>query len=159
MSYKEFMDTELPLVLLVEDNEDDEVMVRRAMERTAARAELIVARSGAEALELVQGPSFEHIVPRLQLVLLDQNLPEIPGPDVLRAIRADRRTRMIPIVMFTSSTNEEELASAYESGANGYVRKPVDYAEFMRSLEKALGYWLGVNVPYPAAVPEGLFFG
>jgi len=153
------MDTELPLVLLVEDNPDDEVMVRRAMERTAARAELIVAHSGPEALELVHGKSFESVVPRLQLVFLDQSLPIVSGPDVLRAIRSDRRTRMIPIVMLTSSTNEDELASAYESGANGYVRKPVDYADFMRALEKALAYWLSVNVPYPASVPEGLFFG
>jgi two-component system response regulator len=153
------MDTELPLVLLVEDNPEDEIMVRRAMERAAARAELIVAHSGAEALELVHGKSFGHVVPRLKLVLLDQKLPEMSGPDVLRAVRNDRRTRMIPIVMLTSSSDEDLLASAYESGANGYVRKPVDYNEFMKALEKALAYWLGVNVAYPAPVPEGLFFG
>ena len=153
------MDTELPLVLLVEDDPDDEVMVRRAMERTSARAELIVARSGPEALELVHGEKFEQVVPRLQLIFLDQSLPQMSGPEVLRAIRSDRRTRMIPIVMLTSSTDEALLASAYESGANGYVRKPVDYGEFMKALEKALSYWLGVNVPYPVPVPEGLFFG
>lgn len=153
------MDTELPLVLLVEDNPDDEVMVRRAMERTAARAELVIAHDGPEALKLVHGESFAQVVPRLKLIFLDQTLPAMSGPDVLRAIRHDRRTRMIPIVMLTSSTDEEALASAYESGANGYVRKPVDYNEFMKSLEKALAYWLGVNVPYPVHVPEGLFFG
>jgi two-component system response regulator len=153
------MDTELPLVLLVEDDPDDEVMVRRAMERTSARAELLVARNGPEALELVHGDKFEQVVPRLQLIFLDQSLPQISGPEVLKAIRSDRRTRMIPIVMLTSSTDEALLATAYESGANGYVRKPVDYAEFMKSLEKALSYWLGVNVPYPVPVPEGLFFG
>ncbi len=153
------MDTELPLVLLVEDDPDDEVMVRRALERTTARAELIVARSGPEALELVHGANFEQIVPRLKLVFLDQSLPQVSGPEVLKAIRGDRRTRMMPIVMLTSSTDEALLASAYESGANGYVRKPVDYAEFMKALEKALSYWLGVNVPYPVPVAEGLFFG
>jgi two-component system, response regulator len=153
------MDTELPLVLLVEDNPDDEIMVRRAMERTAARAELIVVHTGTEALELVHGPDFAQIVPRLQLVFLDQSLPSLSGPEVLRAIRNDRRTRMIPIVMLTSSEDEDALAHAYESGANGYVRKPVDYNDFMKALEKALGYWLGVNVPYPVPVPEGLFFG
>jgi len=153
------MDTELPLVLLVEDNPDDEVMVRRAMERTAARAELVVVHTGTEALELVHGKSFAQIVPRLKLVFLDQSLPALSGPEVLKAIRNDRRTRMIPIVMLTSSEDEEALASAYESGANGYVRKPVDYGEFMKALEKALAYWLGVNVPYPVPVPEGLFFG
>jgi len=93
------------------------------------------------------------------LIFLDQSLPMMSGPDVLRAIRNDRRTRMIPIVMLTSSLDESELATAYESGANGYVRKPTDYAEFMKALEKALGYWLAVNVPYPVPVPEGLFFG
>jgi two-component system response regulator len=153
------MDTELPLVLLVEDNPDDEVMVRRAMERASARAELIVAHSGAEAMDHLHGDEFAQIVPRLKLVFLDQSLPVMSGPDVLRAIRNDRRTRMIPIVMLTSSTDEDLLASAYESGANGYVRKPVNYDEYMRALEKALGYWLGVNVPYPVPVPEGLFFG
>lgn len=153
------MDTELPLVLLVEDNPDDEVMVRRAMERTAARAELVIARDGPEALGLLHGESFAQVVPRLKLIFLDQTLPAMSGPDVLKAIRHDRRTRMIPIVMLTSSTDEGALANAYESGANGYVRKPVDYNEFMRSLEKALAYWLGVNVPYPVNVPEGLFFG
>lgn len=153
------MDTELPLVLLVEDDPDDEVMVRRALERTSARAELLVARSGPEALELVHGENFEQIVPRLKLVFLDQSLPQMSGPEVLKAIRGDRRTRMIPIVMLTSSTDEALLASAYESGANGYVRKPVDYGEFMKALEKALSYWLGVNVPYPVPVAEGLFFG
>lgn len=153
------MDTELPLVLLVEDNPDDEIMVRRAMERTAARAELVVVHTGAEALELVHGKSFGQIVPRLKLVFLDQSLPVLSGPEVLKAIRNDRRTRMIPIVMLTSSEDEDALANAYESGANGYVRKPVDYSEFMKALEKALAYWLGVNVPYPVPVPEGLFFG
>ncbi|MEA2554647.1 MAG: two-component system, response regulator [Fimbriimonadaceae bacterium] len=153
------MDSELPLVLLVEDDPDDEVMVRRAMERTAARAELLVARSGPEALDLVLGDNFARVVPRLKLVFLDQSLPSLSGPDVLKAIRHDRRTRMIPIVMLTSSTDEDALAGAYESGANGYVRKPVDYNEFMKSLEKALAYWLGVNVPYPVPVREGLFFG
>src|SRR5438874_577718 len=123
MSYKHQMDTELPLVLLVEDNPDDEVMVRRAMERTAARAELVVAHSGPEALDLVHGESFGQVVPRLQLIFLDQTLPALSGPEVLRAIRHDRRTRMIPIVMLTSSTDEDALAGAYESGANGYVRK------------------------------------
>jgi two-component system response regulator len=153
------MDTELPLVLLVEDNPDDEVMVRRAMERTAARAELVVVHNGTEGLELVHGKSFAQTVPRLKLILLDQSLPGISGPEVLKAIRNDRRTRMIPIVMLTSSEDEDALTNAYESGANGYVRKPVDYNEFMKALEKALAYWLGVNVPYPVPVPEGLFFG
>lgn len=153
------MDTELPLVLLVEDSPDDEVMVRRAMERASARAELVIARSGPEALQLVHGESFGEIVPRLKLIFLDQTLPGMSGPEVLKAVRHDRRTRMIPIVMLTSSTDENALANAYESGANGYVRKPVDYNEYMRSLEKALAYWLGVNVPYPINVPEGLFFG
>ena len=153
------MDSELPLVLLVEDDPDDEIMVRRAMERAAARAELLVARSGSEALQMLQGDDFAQIVPRLKLVFLDQSLPGIPGPEVLKAIRHDRRTRMIPIVMLTSSTDPGALANAYESGANGYVRKPVDYNEFMRLLGKALDYWLGVNVPYPVNEPEGLFFG
>lgn len=153
------MDTELPLVLLVEDNPDDEVMVRRAMERTTARAELVVVHTGTEALELLHGKRIADIVPRLKLVFLDQSLPALSGPEVLKAIRNDRRTRMIPIVMLTSSDDEAALTNAYESGANGYVRKPVDYNEFMKALEKALGYWLGVNVPYPVPVPEGLFFG
>lgn len=153
------MDTELPLVLLVEDDPDDEVMVRRAMERTAARAELAVVHTGSEALEFVHGKQFAQVVPRLKLVFLDQNLPGMSGPEVLRAIRNDRRTRMIPIVMLTSSEDEEALTNAYESGANGYVRKPEDYGDFMKALEKAFAYWLGVNVPYPVPVPEGLFFG
>ena len=153
------MDTELPLVLLVEDNPDDEIVVRRAMERTAARAELVVVHTGTEALELVHGPKFAEVVPRLKLILLDQSLPAMSGPEVLQAIRNDRRTRMIPIVMVTSSEDEDALANAYESGANGYVRKPTDYNDFMKALEKALAYWLGVNVPYPVPVPDGLFFG
>ena len=146
------MDTELPLVLLVEDNPDDEIMVRRAMERTAARAELIVVHTGTEALELVHGPDFAQIVPRLLLVFLDQSLPRLSGPEVIKDIRNDRRTRMIPLVMLTSSEDVEALADAYESGANGYVRKPVDFAEFLEAV-KVLGfYWLMLNeIPPPGA--------
>ena len=145
------MDTELPLVLLVEDDPDDEVMVRRAMERTSARAELLVARNGPEALELVHGDKFEQVVPRLQLIFLDQSLPQISGPEVLKAIRSDRRTRMIPIVMLTSSTDEALLATAYESGANGYVRKPVDFAEFLNATRQLGLYWLMLNEAPPLA--------
>jgi two-component system response regulator len=136
----------------VEDNPDDEELTRRALERNNIRNEVVVARDGAEALDLLfatgshagQNP----VVPTV--VLLDLKLPKLDGLEVLRRIRADETTRLIPVVILTSSKQEQDLIEGYSSGANSYVRKPVDFAKFVEAVRQLGLYWLVVNEHPPA---------
>ena len=137
------------IILLVEDDPDDEALTRRALEKNNVRNELVVARDGQEALDYLRG------APRLpELVLLDLKLPKIDGFEVLRRLRADERTRLLPVVVLTSSNEQRDVASSYSLGANSYVRKPVDFKEFTEAARQLGLYWLLLNEP-PPAVPGG----
>ncbi len=139
-------------ILLVEDKPDDVVLTRRAFGKTAIPTDIVVASDGAEALDYVLATG-AHAARRASatpdLVLLDLQLPKVDGFEVLRRIRADPRTRRLPIVILTSSTEEGDVARSYDLGANSYVRKPVDFAEFVEAARQLAFYWLTINEPPP----------
>jgi two-component system, response regulator len=138
------------LVLLVEDNEDDELLTIDALKTAGIASEVAIARDGAEALDYVFG-SGDHSGRRDGLlpsvVILDLRLPKIPGLEVLRRIRANDRTRRLPVVVLTSSDEESDLKASYANGANSYVRKPVHHEEFRRAVQELGLYWLIRNFP------------
>jgi two-component system response regulator len=131
-------------ILLVEDNPDDELLTRRAFEKNRIGNRIVVAHDGVEALEILFGGGE---LP--QLVLLDLKLPRIDGLEVLRRVRADDRTRLLPVVVLTSSREERDLVESYRLGANSYVRKPVDFDEFVEAARQLGLYWLLLNEPPP----------
>ncbi|HUG22506.1 response regulator [Piscinibacter sp.] len=136
------------VILLVEDNPDDVALTLRAFKRSHLMNPLVVARDGVEALDFLfaRGAHADRASKELPtLVILDLKLPKLDGLGVLKAIRADERTRFLPVVILTSSKEEHDLVSGYTLGANSYVRKPVDFAEFIEAV-KVLGiYWLMIN--------------
>lgn len=135
-------------ILLVEDNRDDEELAVRALRKHNVANKITIARDGAEALELLLGPGADTRL-RPQLVLLDLNLPRLSGLDVLKRLRADERTRLLPVVVLTSSKEEEDILNSYSLGANAYVRKPVEFGRFVEAV-KTLGlFWMVVNEPPP----------
>jgi len=136
-------------ILLVEDNEDDIVLTRRALTRNNISNPLIVARDGAEALELLLGENGSSIKPAV--VLLDLHLPKVDGFSVLKQLRADERTKLTPIVVLTSSREEQDVIAGYELHANSYIRKPVDFERFTEAVRQIGVYWLLLNEPAPAA--------
>ena len=142
------MNTTSP-ILLVEDNEDDIVLTRRALTRNNISNPLIVARDGAEALELLLGENGSSIKPAV--VLLDLHLPKVDGFSVLKQLRADERTKLTPIVVLTSSKEEQDVIAGYELHANSYIRKPVDFERFTEAVRQIGVYWLLLNEPAPAA--------
>jgi two-component system, response regulator len=135
------------MILLVEDNPDDEALTLRAVRKYMPYG-IVVARDGAEALEFLFGTG-RHAGRDLALspllVLLDLKLPKVNGLEVLRRIREDSRTRPIPVIVFTSSTEEQDILDSYRLGANSYIRKPVDYGQFCDDMKQVMTYWLGVN--------------
>jgi len=136
------------LILLVEDNEDDEELALLAFDQSRIANEMIVVRDGQEAIDYLLGTEAQagkdaKTMP--QLVLLDVNLPKINGHEVLRRLRADPRTRRLPVVMLTSSREEEDMLTSYDLGANSYVRKPVDFARFAETILQMQMYWLVLN--------------
>lgn len=136
-------------ILLVEDNPDDEALTRRAFERSTVANDLQVVRDGQEALDHLFGEGASSR-PTPALILLDLKLPKVDGLEVLKQIRVHERTRLIPVVILTSSVEETDLVAVYSSGANSYVRKPVDFEEFSESVRQLGLYWLVVNeVPRP----------
>ena len=138
-------------VLLVEDNASDEALALRALRKTNIGDNVVVVRDGAEALDYLLGPDRDlpDVRAMPHLVLLDLNLPKIDGLEVLRRIRADERTKLLPVVILTSSKEEQDLITGYSLGANSYVRKPVDFSEFLEAV-KVLGiYWLMMNESPP----------
>jgi two-component system response regulator len=139
----------MPTILLVEDNPDDEELTRIAFEESNLANQLVVARDGVEALEYL----LDSQRPLPQMVLLDLKLPKLNGLEVLRRLRADERTRFLPVVILTSSDEERDLFDSYGLGANSYVRKPVDFAQFVESVRQLGLYWLVLNrtPPAPAA--------
>lgn len=143
-------------ILLVEDNPDDVELTLRALKKNNIANEVIVANDGVEALDLVFGtrkhPGRDPSK-NLALVLLDLKLPRVDGLEVLRRIRADERSRLLPVVILTSSKEEQDLVNGYALGANSYIRKPVDFAQFTEAVRQLGLYWLVLNEPPP--VPRG----
>jgi CheY-like chemotaxis protein len=135
-------------ILLVEDNPDHEALTIRALKKAHVLNDIIVAHDGAEALELLfglEGASGRLPIPLPQLVLLDLKLPKVDGLEVLRRMREDPRTRLIPVVVLTSSDEEGDVATSYRLGANSYVCKPVDFVQFMDATKQLGLYWLVLN--------------
>jgi len=134
------------MILLVEDNRDDETLTVEAL-RMDTNAHVEIVRDGREALDYL----FDDAKEMPHLVLLDLNLPEIDGLDVLQRIRKDDRTRLIPVVILTGFNAPIDVAAAYRYGANSYVRKPVDFEQFAEVIHQLGTYWLVVNEPPPDA--------
>jgi two-component system response regulator len=139
--------------LLVEDNPDDEALTLRAFKKSDIRNEVVVLRDGAEALAYLF-PGNGDTVPRPALILLDLNLPKVGGLEVLRRMRADERTQMIPVVVLTSSKLDEDILDSYRNGANAYVRKPVNFSDFAEAVRTLGVFWLLLNEPVPDRQPE-----
>ena len=137
------------VILLVEDNPDDEALTLRALRRAKVSNEVVVARDGAEALECLFGTSGGRAPVSAQVVLLDLKLPKLDGLEVLRRLRADPRTALLPVVILTSSNEEQDRIEGYKLGANSYVRKPVDFGQFAEAVGHLGLYWLLLNQPPP----------
>ncbi len=136
------------VILLVEDNQDDEELATLAFERNRIANAMVVVRDGQEALDYLLGTEARgglDAKPLPQLVLLDLKLPKIDGLSVLRRLRAHPRTRLLPVVVLTSSREEEDLLTSYALGANSYVRKPVEFSRFAEAIHQLQMYWLVLN--------------
>lgn len=136
------------IILLVEDNPDDEALTLRALKKSNLRNEVVVARDGVEALDYLFGTGqYEgrdtNLMPHL--ILLDLKLPKIDGLEVLERLRADPRTELLPVVVLTSSIEQEDLIKSYRLRANSYVRKPVDFTQFAVAIQQLGLYWLVLN--------------
>jgi len=127
-------------ILLVEDNADDEQLTLRALKKNGIANDIQVARSGEEAVEKLLGAG-----PLPQLMLLDLNLPKMNGLDVLKRVRAEPKTKLLPVVVLTTSKQEQDIISSYTLGANAYVRKPVDFAQFAEAVQTLGLFWLVLN--------------
>jgi two-component system response regulator len=139
-------------ILLVEDNPDDEALTLRAFRKNNIKNDIVVARDGAEAIDYVfaTGAHAGRDVGDLpEVVLLDLKLPKVDGLEVLRRIREDERTRLLPVVILTSSKEEQDLAAGYRLGCNSYVRKPVNFDDFIEAVNRLGLYWLLLNEPPP----------
>ncbi|GFO62418.1 response regulator [Geomonas paludis] len=134
------------MILLVEDNPDDEALTLRAIRKHMPYG-IVVARDGAEALDHLFGTGRNggESTPTPLLVLLDLKLPKVNGLEVLRRMREEAKTRSIPVIVFTSSTEEQDILDSYRLGANSYIRKPVDYSQFCENMKQVMNYWLSVN--------------
>lgn len=133
-------------ILLVEDNPDDEKLTIRALKKNRIVNEVVVAHDGAEAVEILSNGRADPI----GLVLLDLKLPKIGGLEVLKRLRADPRTKLLPVVILTSSKEDTDLVQGYRLGANSYIRKPVDFPQFVDAVASLGMYWLVLNEPPPA---------
>ncbi|HEY3780869.1 MAG TPA: response regulator [Fimbriimonadaceae bacterium] len=133
-------------ILLVEDNADDEKLTLRAMRQSEIPNIVVVARDGAEALQYILGHSTNPSrMPAL--ILLDLKLPKVSGLEVLEKLRSDARTQTLPVVVLSSSDEQRDIEQSYLLGANSYIRKPVDFEEFIDSVRQLGQYWLTINLP------------
>jgi CheY-like chemotaxis protein len=142
-------------ILLIEDNPSDIELTRRALERSHVANELVVVQDGQEALDYLFGTGAHagrEVSDLPSVTLLDLKLPRVPGLEVLRAIRADPRTRRTPVVILTSSNEEHDVATSYDLGVNSYIQKPVDFTRFAEAIRQLGLYWLLLNEAPPKAV-------
>ena len=140
------------IILLIEDNPDDEALTLRALEKNNIKNDVVVARNGAEALDYLFGTgpyAGRDLTVMPQVTLLDLKLPKIDGLEVLRQLRANELTRLLPVVILTSSNEEQDRVNGYGLGANSYVRKPIDFGQFMDAVRQLGLYWLILNEPAP----------
>src|SRR5512138_3300534 len=140
-------------ILLVEDNADDEALTLRALNKSKVANRIDVVRDGAEALDyLFCTGAYANRDPLdlPQVILLDLKLPKVDGLEVLRRLRADERTRLLPVVILTSSKEEQDMIRGYGYGANSYVRKPIDFNQFVEAVNQLGLYWLVLNEPPPS---------
>ena len=140
------------VILLVEDNPDDEALTLRALKKNNIQNDVVVARDGVEALDYLFGTGNHtgrdtSVTP--SVTLLDLKLPKIDGLEVLKKIRADERTKFMPVVILTSSKEEQDLINGYKLGANSYIRKPVDFSQFIEAVRHLGLYWLLLNEAAP----------
>ena len=140
------------IILLVEDNPNDIELTLRAFEKCNVKSEIVVARDGEQAIQYLftTGPHADrdpNVMP--EMVLLDMKLPKIDGLGVLRRMRADKRTKRLPVVVLTSSKEEKDIVSSYDLGANSFIRKPVDFVQFIDAARQLGLYWLFLNEPAP----------
>jgi len=143
------------IILLVEDNPSDVGLTRRALAKSHVANELVVAEDGREALDYLFGAGAHagrDVTEMPALVLLDLKLPKVDGLQVLRQIRADDRTSRLPVVILTTSREEQDVAQSYDLGANSYIRKPVDFTQFAQAVEQMGLYWLVLNESAPPKV-------
>ena len=143
------------IILLVEDNPDDEALTLRALKKNNILNEVVVAHDGVEALNYLFGSGMytgRDISVMPQFILLDLKLPKVDGLEVLRRLRADNRTKLLPVVILTSSKEEQDLINGYNFGANSYIRKPVDFTQFMEAVRQLGLYWLVLNESLPRRV-------
>jgi CheY-like chemotaxis protein len=142
-------------ILLVEDNPDDELLALRALKKTGVKNEVVVAHDGVEALDYLfaSGPHSGRdpaVMPKL--ILLDLKLPKVNGLEVLRRLRSHERTRLLPVVILSSSREHQDMLDGYSLGANSYVRKPVNFEQFVMAVELLRRYWLVLNEDPPGAM-------
>lgn len=134
------------VVLLVEDNPDDEMLTLRALEKSDLPSRVVVVRDGIEALDYFFGPrSRPNQHPWPHLVLLDLNLPRLGGLELLRGLRENQQTRLLPVVILTSSLEEQDIVQSYRWGANSYICKLIDFERFSQVIRKVVEYWLFLN--------------
>lgn len=144
----------IPPILLVEDNPQDEALTLRALAKANLMNRIVVARDGQQALDYLLDPASE--LPGV--VLLDLGLPRIGGLDVLVRMRSDPRTRLVPVAILTSSDEDQDRLRSYQGGANSFVRKPVEFSEFITTVSRLGTYWLMVNeAPGPTGNPSGVW--
>ena len=141
------------VILLVEDNSDDEALTVRALKKNKVLHDVVVARDGVEALDYLFGTGTHagrDLSVQPSVILLDLKLPRLDGLGVLRRLRADERTRRLPVVVLTSSKEQHDLLQSYGLGANSYIRKPVDFNQFTEAMRQLGLYWLVLNEPPPS---------
>ncbi len=141
-------------ILLVEDNPDDELLIKRSLEKHNILNNIIIARDGVDALDYLLGGGIyqsRNVSEMPQVVLLDLKLPRMDGLEVLRRLRANERTKLLPIVILTSSDEEKGMVESYQLGANSYIRKPVDFTQFSDAVRQLGLYWLILN-----QIPSGM---
>lgn len=142
------------VILLVEDNPDDEILTIRALQRSNISNELVVAHDGVEALDYLFGQGVyagRDTTFQPTVILLDLKLPRLSGIEVLRQLRSDPRTSLVPVVVLTTSREEQDLLSSYRLGCNSYISKPVDFVQFTEAVRQLGMYWLLLNEPPPCS--------